>query len=674
MKNKFAVIVLAAGLGKRMKSDLSKVLHPIAGKPMLSRTISMLLKVGPSQIVIVSSPNNFEKIKRSFNKKADIAIQDLPLGTADAAKSGLNSVYQNLQTVAVVYGDDTAFYHPQTISGVFAAHLAKHATVTFVTVTKENPQGLGRIVRKNNKLVAIVEEKDATGAQKQIKEVNDGVYFFNKTWLEKNITKISPSRVTGELYLTDLIAFALTHGEKVETYHLQDASQWHPINTPEELEAANQKFDKRIHIMGIAGAGAAAVAGIAKAYGYYPTGCDLNPNSSYVKNLDIHIQKGHDKSHLASIGMLVISPAVTKLDPNNPEIKEARRLKIPVLTWQEFQGKYLQKDKFVIAVSGAYGKSTTTAMISKIVSDAGLDPTCEIGAKVLDWQSNFRVGSSKYFICEADEYNNNFLNFSPDVAVILNLGWDHPDFFKNKEAVLKSFKKFIENIKRGGYLVATREVIGAIGATRKDISVVRVEDFGSLDLSIIGDFRKENAQAALTVAKVLGLDLEKAKGSVAAFTGLGRRLEYKGKIKDVEVYDDYAVQPYTIKTTASALKAKFPDKKVVLVLEPHTFSRITTFFDEFVKSLKETSVDKILITEVYPAREKGDRKKLSIELSQEIGAEAVFSGSLAKTAAYLKQNIANFDVVLTMGAGDIYKLYDLLAGGRQGRVPGSAQS
>lgn len=658
--NNFAVIVLAAGLGKRMKSDLSKVLHPIAGKPMLSRTMSILSEVNPSQMIIVASPNNLDQIKKSFSKKADIAVQNLPLGTADAAKSGFKIVNKNLQTVAVVYGDDTAFYHPQTISNVFANHLAKHATITFITVNRKNPQGLGRIARKNSKLVAIVEEKDATETQKQINEVNDGVYFFNKDWLEENITKISASRATGELYLTDLIALALADGEKVETYHLQDTSQWHPINTPEELEAANQRFTGRIHIMGIGGAGAAAVAGIAKAYGYRPTGCDLNPQSSYISNLNIPIKKGHDKSHLASVGMLVISPAITKLDPDNPEIKEAKRLKIPVLTWQEFQGRYLQKGKFVIATSGAYGKSTTTAMISKILTDAGLDPTCEIGAKVLEWQSNFRVGSSKYFVCEADEYNDNFLNFSPDVAIVLNLGWDHPDFFKNKEAVLKSFKKFAGNIKRNGYLIAVREVIDAIGAIRKDIQIVRVEDFGKFDLSIIGDFRKENAQAALTVAKVLRLDCKKAKKSITAFTGLGRRLECKGKVAGVEVYDDYAVQPYTIKTTASALKAKFPGKKVVLVLEPHTFSRITTFFDEFVKSLKETNVNKILITEVYAAREKGDKAKLARELAQKIGSKATFTGSLAKTAAYLKQNIADFDVILTMGAGDIYKLYDMI--------------
>lgn len=666
MNNDFAAIILAAGLGKRMKSDMPKVLHHIAGKTMLSHTVDLLNKVRPRQIIIVVNPKNIAKIKESIGTNQLYAIQESPLGTADAAKAGLKIVDLQIKTVCVMYGDDSAFYKPETIANVFKTHQGSGAKITFVTLKKDNPSGLGRIMRKNGKLMGIIEEKDATESQKRIKEVNNGLYFFEKDWLQENLTKIKVSKITGEMYLTDLIAIALKTNQKVETYMLRDTSQWHGINTPEELAAANQKLiiPNSIHVMGAAGAGAAAICGIAKAYGYRVTGCDLNPSSAYLGQLDLSIRKGHDPSHLKESQMLVVSPAVLKLNPRNPELIAAKKLKMPILTWQEFQGKFLQKDKFVIAVAGAYGKSTTTAMISQVLIDAGLDPTCEIGAKVLEWDSNFRVGKSQYYVCEADEYNNNFLSFEPDIALILNIGWDHPDFFKSEQSVLKAYRRFVGKIKKGGTLVMPNsiQIQDLIAASRKDIKVAKIEDFGKINLSIIGDFRKENAKAALTVAKVLGLDPKIAKKSLENFKGTGRRLEFKGEVDDVKVYDDYAVQPFTVKVTADALKDRFKDQKVVLVFEPHTFTRIKTFFKDFVDSLLNTKVDRVLITNAYAARERGDPGGLSIKLAKSIGRKAKYTGSLEQTVNYLKSHLKDFDIILSMGAGDVYKLYSLLKG------------
>ncbi|MBI2012541.1 hypothetical protein HYS90_01275 [Candidatus Curtissbacteria bacterium] len=315
----------------------------------------------------------------------------------------------------------------------------------------------------------------------------------------------------------------------------------------------------------------------------------------------------------------------------------------------------------MIAVAGAYGKSTTTAMVSKVLVGQGQDLTCEIGATVLEWKANYRVGKSKYHVCEADEYNDNFLNYRPDIAVILNVAWDHPDYFKTKDSVLASYKKFIGNIKKDGYLVIGKDPkLIELSKFRKDIKIVKIEDFGRLSLSLIGDFRLENANAALTVAKILKLDLELAKKSVKNFEGLGRRLEYKGEIQGVKIYDDYAVQPYTVLATTDALKEKFKDKKIVLVFEPHTFSRIKTFFDDFVKNLKAAKSDRIFITEVYPAREKGNPKALAQKLADEIGPKAIFTGSIEQTAVYLKRHLKDFGVVLSMGAGKSFQLTDLL--------------
>jgi len=404
-----------------MKSQKSKVLHEISGQTLMERTISTIKNTQPAQIIAVVNKNNISEIKKLFGDQVLCILQSQPRGTADATETALTKVKSDVKTVCVMYGDDTAFYKPKTIEDVYDHHLKSNAAVTFVTVKLKNPTGFGRIIRKNGKVTAIIEEKDATVSQKMINEINDGVYFFDKGWLSKNISKLKPSKVTGELYITDMIEEAIRQKRKVETYTLSDSGEWLSVNTIQDLKTAQEKYAKNIHIMGICGAGASAVAGIAKGYGYNVTGCDLISDSPYAKNLGVSIYKDHDPSHLKNAGMLIVSPSVQKFDPDNLEIQEAKKLNIPTLTWQEFQGKFLQKDKFVIAVAGAYGKSTTTAMISQILIDQNLDPTCEIGAKVLAWGQNFRVGKSKYYVCEADEYNDNFLNYKPDIAVVLNL-------------------------------------------------------------------------------------------------------------------------------------------------------------------------------------------------------------------------------------------------------------
>lgn len=663
MKNNFAMIVLAAGKGKRMRSTLSKVLHPLGDEPIISKTAKIIEKLSPAQTIIVANRSNVASVKKATSPKFEFALQESQLGTADAAKCGLFKVESALQTVAVMYGDDSAFYKPQTIEKVYALHSKSGAKITFVTLTLGNPAGLGRIVRKNGKLVGIVEEKDASAKVKQIKEINDGLYFFDKTWLAQNLKKLSPSRTTGEYYLTDLVALALSSSEKVETYHLEDPRQWHGINTPQELEEANTKLIQKIHIMGIAGAGAAAIAGIAKAYGYDVSGCDKSPISAYSKGLNIKVEKGHDPQHLKGVDMLVLSPAVTKLDPKNSEVQYAQKLKVPTVTWQQFQADFLQRDKFVIAVAGAYGKSTTTAMVSQVLIDTGFDPTCEVGAKVLSWDKNFKVGKSKYFVCEADEYNNNFLNYKPNIAVILNIAWEHPDFFKSQKDIINSYQKFANNIKPGGTLIATQELLDShpeLVSGSTDIKVVKIKLIDDINLSIIGDFRKENAAAALAVSEALKINSAKATKSIENFKGLGRRLELKGQIDGVKVFDDYAVQPYTAKTTANALKEKFKDKKVLLVFEPHTFSRTETFFDDFVAALKSSNVDKIFITEIFAAREKGDKIMLAQKLAKAVGSKAEFTGSLEQTVNRILKTVNRFDVILSMGAGDVYKLFFLL--------------
>lgn len=545
---------------------------------------------------------------------------------------------------------------PSKLYQEFAKNLTKRLTPA---------KDIKELLTSLNQTKIVITEDIKLLATKKLKSV--GLYKFFDEIITSDDTKImKPSKKFYDKVLTKYLP------EEI----LVVGDNWHKdleipaelgmqvlfIEKEEDLAKLKNIAIKKIHVMGIAGAGASAIAGIAKEYGWEVTGCDLKPESPYTKNLKIKIREGHDPTHIKDIVLLVISPAVEKLDPKNPETQKAKDKKLPILTWQQFQGKFLQKDKFVICVAGAYGKSTTTAMISQILTDAGCDPTCEIGAKVLAWQSNFRVGKSKYYVCEGDEYNNNFINYQPDMAVVLNVAWDHPDFFKTQKEVFDAYLKFIANIKPGGTLVYSNDVQGAklAKSARPDINVIKVQDFGKLKLSIIGNFRKQNASYALTVAKLLGIDPKLAIKSVENFKGTGRRLEYKGEISGIKFYDDYAVQPYTILKTSDALKEKLKDKKVLLVLEPHTFSRTRVFFDDFVRSLANSKVDQIYITDVYAAREKGDSKALSLKLASAVGIGAKYTGSLRETAAYVRKHLNDFDVICSMGAGDSYKLYDLI--------------
>lgn len=659
--NPVAAIVLAAGLGKRMNSSIPKVLHTLAGEPMITRTLNILETLNLGQVVVVIGHKG-QMVKNALKgRKVDYAFQKNQLGTADAAKAGLTVAKKGIKTVIVLNGDDSSFYRPQTLQKIIQDHIENRNILTFASSVIENPLGLGRVIKKNGKPVAIIEEKEATQAQRKIKEINCGLYVIDLEWLKKNLKKVEKAAVSGEYYLVSLVAIAIKSRQKVEAFRINDSSQWYGINTVEELELANRKLSptyQKIHFMGAAGAGESAVAALALKAGLRISGCDLNPDSSYAQGLKLKILKGHSKSHLQGVGSLVISPAVIKLNPQNSEIIFARKSKIPILTWQQFQADFLQKNKFVIAVSGGFGKSTTTAMISRILENANLDPTCVVGARLLDWNRNFRWGESKYYVTEADEYNNNFLNYKPDIAVILNIAWDHPDFFKSKDDLLSSYQKFASQITPNGILVVGDDpsIEPIIKSARNDIKIIKIKKFNNLHLTILGGFRKENANAALTVSTLLKINLKEALQSIERFKGLERRLEFKGAVGVCRIYDDYAVQPYTILSTANALREKFPKEKMALVFEPHTFSRVKTFFKEFTKSLKAINVDKIFITEVFGARESGDGIKLSQKLTNAVGPKAKFTGSIENTASYIKSNLSDYDIVLTMGAGDVYKI------------------
>jgi UDP-N-acetylmuramate--alanine ligase len=326
-------------------------------------------------------------------------------------------------------------------------------------------------------------------------------------------------------------------------------------------------------------------------------------------------------------------------------------------------GKYLQKDKFVIAISGTHGKSTTTAMLGHILEDAGFDPIVELGANDLIWGKNFRIGKSKYFICEADEYNNNFLNYKPNIVVITNIEWDHPDFFKTKDKVFQSFTKFIKNNPKLEKLCVVKNQSGinrfliSLDINHENPKFVELDDsIQKLNLRLPGIHNQINANLAKAVAISLGIEPQIIKKSLENFVGLERRFELVGKFNKIQIYQDYAHHPTELRALFDSIAEKFYKKNIWLVFQPHTYSRTIALFGDFVTVFKNSSLQKIIILPIFASRERNYKSVSSQKLASAIGNKAQYIDSFGKSANLVKDNKSKMDLLFIVGAGDIYKL------------------
>ncbi len=436
---------------------------------------------------------------------------------------------------------------------------------------------------------------------------------------------------------------------------------------------------KRVHFLGIGGSGASAAASLAQTQGFEVTGCDLETNNEFTTQFESsQLFKGHSPDHLEGVEILALTPAIFSLDANNPELLEAKKRNIPVMTWQQFTGEYLTKDKFVIAVCGTHGKTTTTAMIAKLLEDAQLDPTVELGAIVPQWKTNYRVGRGKlvlseqsesngYFVIEADEFNDNFLYLKPDITVVTNIEMDHPEYFKDFEAVKDSFTEFLSQTK--GVVVANLSDLGiaevvkvAMKTPIKQMTHDRGTNVQYLDysknefnvsLKIPGEFNKLNAAAAFQVGLLLNIDPSIIRKSLESYPGVSRRFEYIGEFKEAKVYSDFGHHPTEIKVTAKAVREKFPNSKIILVYQPHMFSRTKALFEDFVKVFKEVPVNKVFIMDIYPSREVDTGLVSAEELVNAINKTSVtYIGKAKQTLEKLKPEIKEGDIVFFMSAGD----------------------
>lgn len=478
--------------------------------------------------------------------------------------------------------------------------------------------------------------------------------------------------------------------------------------------------------MGIRGSGASFAASIAHQRGFEISGCDQGSSNEYVKFLldqRVPIDSGHHPSHLTKIDMLVVSPAIEQLDPTNPELQKAKELTLPILTWQRFVGEYLMKDKFVIAVAGTHGKGTTTSMIGLILEEASLDPTVGVGAIVPKWKRNFRFGKGKYFVVEADEFNNNFLHYTPNAVCITNIEMDHPEFFADIGAVLESFRSLVKKIKKDSRsvlilnkddaysqelknsFIKKRKIFGLIPQkidelkinftefsflTQEawfyssnlltdpkgivfDITPIKLQDvdtgnLGRYRIPIFGKHNAYNALAALStvfsIEEPTAALVEASKKALANFRGVERRFEIKGEVEGVTIIDDYAHHPTEIKTTLLTARERFPLRKIWAVFQPHMFSRTKYLFKDFVAVFKEGQANEVIITDIFASRERDAGLTSSESLVRSIGSDKVkYIANLNDALKYLKRQVKSGDVVLVMGAGDVNKVsQELLEG------------
>lgn len=454
----------------------------------------------------------------------------------------------------------------------------------------------------------------------------------------------------------------------------------------EELE----KY-KKIHMIGIGGVSMSGIAEILKNWGFYVTGSDT-AQSEYTDDLISHgipVKIGHDIESVAKADLVVYTAAISQEDP---ELVQARKLYIPTIERGDFLGLLTKVFNDTICVSGTHGKTTTTSMIASCFLEGKLDPTIQVGAFFNQINANYRVGNSEYFIIEACEYVESFLKFYPKTEIILNIDNDHLDYFKDMGHIVMAFKKYVKLLPSNGLLVINSDDPNCSALSKcteaKTITfalnnqnanfIARNITFNkngfptfdvyynntfykTISLSVTGMHNVLNALACISVCHIYGLNKEQIKNGLLKFTGAHRRLEYVGEFGNhVTVFDDYGHHPTEIKATASAMKNKSYNKSWV-IFQPHTYSRTKNLLADFAKAL--TLFDNIIITDIYAAREKNTFNISSKDLVNEIqklGRKAYYMPDFNEIASFVKSHALNNDLVITLGAGTVTNIKDLL--------------
>ena len=436
---------------------------------------------------------------------------------------------------------------------------------------------------------------------------------------------------------------------------------------------------RHVHLVGIGGVSMRPLGLVLKGMGMVVTGSDMSASVSTqeLENQGIPVAIGHHAENIAGADCIIRTAAAHN---DNPEIAAARAAGIPVFERAQAWGEIMKSYKNAICISGTHGKTTTTSMMTHILMEANLDPTVMIGGYLPLLHAGHRVGHGDTILLESCEYCDSFLNFFPTLAVILNVEADHLDYFKDLEDIQKSFHQFAS--------LATFGVI-ANGDDPHTVSAMQGIDYVSfglgeqnrihaanmhpdwqhfdvicdgeyychLDMGVLGKHNALNALAAAAAAWMMGIPGEAVSHGLESFHGAGRRMEFKGKFQGADVYDDYAHHPDELSATVSAVRSAMPGRRIVLAFQPHTYTRTKALFDDFVRELKKPDV--VILSEIYAARERNTIGISSLDLAKQIPG-AVYCETLPEVTDQLRKIVREGDVVITMGAGDIFRAGEAL--------------
>ena len=443
---------------------------------------------------------------------------------------------------------------------------------------------------------------------------------------------------------------------------------------------------KKIHFVGIGGIGMSGIAEILIDQGFRVSGSDraLSEVTEHLQSLGATIYEGHKAENLAAdVDTLVYSSAVAS---ENPELAEAERRKIPIVRRAEMLAEVMRL-KYGIGIAGTHGKTTTTSMVGLVLLEGGFDPTVIVGGKLSGLGgTNARLGKGDFIVVEADEFDRSFLSITPTIAVLTTLETDHLDCYRDLEDIKGAFIQFANKVPFYGFIVlcldepALQDIMPQISKKKlltygltpqADIQAIEIhhkentstftvtrgfDDLGQITLQIPGKHNIQNALAAIAVGLQLGVPFSKVKAGIEKFTGVYRRWEKKGEVNGIAVYDDYAHHPTECRATLSGVKSGWR-RRVVCVFQPHLYSRTRDFYEEFGKAF--LLADVLVLTDVYPAREEpiqGVTGELIANAAKQFGHKDVhYIQDKKQLPEYLKKNTRPGDIVITMGAGDIWK-------------------
>jgi UDP-N-acetylmuramate--alanine ligase len=457
---------------------------------------------------------------------------------------------------------------------------------------------------------------------------------------------------------------------------------------------------KNIHFVGIGGIGMSGIAEILSHAGVAVSGCDAKRSAAtdLLQRRGIRVDLGHDPAHLDGVDMIIVTAA---MKGEHAEIDAARRRGIRIMKRAEALGVIVDT-KRAVGVAGTHGKTTTSAMISVVLEEAGLDPTVLVGGMVRNFETNAKSGAGDLLVVEADEYARTFHHLHPEVAVITNVEADHLEYYGSFEAILEAFRIFLTNVKPGGAVIAcvddpnVRDLLGVDESTSRQVvesslgdsttrrlvtyglseaanlravnlrfhergTTFEVPGVGFFKLFVPGEHNVRNALAAIAVARYFGVPSGAIAGALAKFLGVDRRFQILGDYLGAIVVDDYAHHPTEIRATLSAARSGYPGRRIVAVFQPHLYSRTRDFAREFGEALRVADVP--IVTPIYAAREEPVDGLSARIISDAVPGIEFLDRSNAQIVNEMRRRLGPKDIFITMGAGDVHEIAEELVRG-----------